>query len=80
MACVRASIAVAAVTLGGRPRTNIGSRKAIIGAALGDPIVNLNLAAASVMTTKGVTSAAVPTVVGSANNGSGEFGNFSHPS
>jgi len=43
-------------------------------------MVNLNLAAASVMTTKGVTSLAVPTVVGAAKRGAGGCSNFSQPS
>ena len=50
------------------------------GAACGEPIVNLNFASASVMTRNGVTSLAVPTVVGAAKSGTGGLGNFSQPS
>src|SRR5205809_465279 len=74
MAWVSASMPVAAVTLPGSPSTSSGSRKAMRGAASGEPIVNLNFASGSVMTRKGVTSLAVPTVVGTAKSGAGGLG------
>lgn len=70
IACVSASMPVAAVTRGGRPSIRFGSSAIAAGTSLLSTMANFRPACGSETTEATVTSEPLPAVVGTAKNGS----------
>ena len=71
IACVSASMPVAAVMAGGRPVISAGSSAATLGTSRVSTITILLLRSGSAITAATVTSEPVPAVVGTAYTGAG---------